>query len=152
MRCNSKEHSRLLIFLCMFLTLLRLCNVQKIYGGGLSPPPKSTWNFNKGAQPPWAPLHYTTACDNSCDSPLSFQVLLTLFIFTGIPTAERLAQAGAHCPPPPPPPPPLYKALNCIVRSRCWSGVSLSTRFILTTASFVNRQIAALANHTYVGG
>jgi hypothetical protein len=42
MRCNSKEHSRLLIFLCVFLTL-RLCNVQKIYGGGLSPPePPST--------------------------------------------------------------------------------------------------------------
>jgi hypothetical protein len=35
-RCNSKEHSRLLIFLCVFLTLLRLCKVQ------IPPEPPST--------------------------------------------------------------------------------------------------------------
>ena len=60
MRYNSKEHSRLLIFLCVFLTLLRLCNVEKILGSSAPPPPPSQHEIlTRGSaplSPPPAPL------------------------------------------------------------------------------------------------
>jgi hypothetical protein len=59
MKCNSKGHSRLLIFLCVF-DVVKI--MQRAKGGGAqsSPPPKSTWNFNRGFSSPWAPspLHH----------------------------------------------------------------------------------------------
>jgi hypothetical protein len=83
MKCNSKEHSRLLIFLYVFLTLLRLCNVQKIYGG-LSPP-KSTWNFNKGGSAPLSPPPTTPLGYHYVKNPLNLKSrsLLWLFVSSG---------------------------------------------------------------------
>jgi hypothetical protein len=58
MKCNSKENSRLLIFLCVF-DVVKI--MQRAKGGGAqSSPPSQLEILTWGSAPLEPPLHYTT--------------------------------------------------------------------------------------------